>query len=471
MRRGRISSALIVAAVCAGALSAGAISPAAASPSGGWPAALHARLAGFDAQLRASSVAPSGPAAQGLPIPRISVHDPVGDVPSAAGDLTGVGIAQNASGTSFEVTVKSPRNPKTDPTWLAGGGVIFWTLDTNGDGQFDDAAIMASLPDGTLVSAAGGASGPNPKCSPTAVFLPQVGYRVTAPAGCLPRISSARINVQFIYGDPGDPNSPLDSAPDFGFSPSIVIQQGLTDGYWMLGADGHVYPFGGAIAFPGLVPGAQAMAPRKDGKGYWIVDFGGHVFTYGSAHFFGGGPPLNLGEFVSTISATPNGGGYWLFTNQGRVFPFGNASSYGDMSGTVLNGPIVASVATPTGHGYYMVGSDGGIFSFGDARFHGSTGGMHLNKPIVGISPTSNGLGYWLVASDGGVFAFSAPFRGSMGGTRLNQPVDGLVAFGNGYLMAASDGGIFNFSNKGFEGSLAANPPAAPIIGLAAFSL
>ncbi|MDQ1459491.1 MAG: hypothetical protein QOI08_975, partial [Actinomycetota bacterium] len=61
-------------------------------------------------------------------------------------------------------------------------------------------------------------------------------------------------------------------------------------------------------------------------------------------------------------------------------------------------------------------------------------------------------------------------FRGSMGGTKLNRPVDGLVAFGNGYLMAASDGGIFDFSNKAFYGSLAGQPLAAPIVGLAAFS-
>ena len=57
-----------------------------------------------------------------------------------------------------------------------------------------------------------------------------------------------------------------------------------------------------------------------------------------------------------------------------------------------------------------------------------------------------------------------------MGGTKLNRSVDGLVAFGNGYLMAASDGGVFDFSNKPFVGSLANNPPSAPIIGLAAFS-
>jgi hypothetical protein len=57
-----------------------------------------------------------------------------------------------------------------------------------------------------------------------------------------------------------------------------------------------------------------------------------------------------------------------------------------------------------------------------------------------------------------------------MGAARLSKPVNGLVAYGNGYLMVASDGGVFNFSNKAFLGSLANNPPPAPIIGIAAFA-
>jgi hypothetical protein len=101
-------------------------------------------------------------------------------------------------------------------------------------------------------------------------------------------------------------------------------------------------------------------------------------------------------------------------------------------------------------------------------RFHGSTGSMRLNRTIVGIAPTPNNRGYWLVASDGGVFSFNAPFHGSMGAVRLNKPVAGLVAFGTGYLMVANDGGVFDFSNKAFVGSLANNPPLAPIIGIAA---
>ncbi len=238
-------------------------------------------------------------------------------------------------------------------------------------------------------------------------------------------------------------------------------------GYWMLGADGHVYAFGSAPNFGSASDPAVALAARRDGAGYWVVDRAGNVHAFGRAAYFGGHPPVLSGESVSTLSATPSGNGYWLFTTRGRAFPYGDAHFFGDLRAVHLNGPVIASVATPTGHGYYMVASDGGVFSFGDARFHGSMGGTHLNRPIVGLSPTPDNRGYWLVGSDGGVFAFGAPFRGSLGNTVLNEPVNGLVAYGNGYLMVASDGGVFDFSNKKFVGSLGNNPPAAPIVGIA----
>ena len=251
---------------------------------------------------------------------------------------------------------------------------------------------------------------------------------------------------------------------------AAVVEQQERSGYWMLGADGHVFAFGGA---PGLgnAPGpAVALAALRDGTGYWVVDAAGNVLAFGKAAYRGGAPALRAGEVVSTISATPSGKGYWLFTQLGRAFAYGDAHFYGDMGNARLNGPIVASTATPTGRGYYMVGSDGGVFSFGDARFHGSMGSSHLNRPIVGLSPTPDNHGYWLVASDGGVFAFDAPFRGSLGNLSLNRPVNGLVAYGNGYLMVASDGGVFDFSDKRFAGSLGATPLAAPVIGIAAFA-
>ena len=140
------------------------------------------------------------------------------------------------------------------------------------------------------------------------------------------------------------------------------------------------------------------------------------------------------------------------------------------MRNVALNGPVVASAATADGHGYYMVGSDGGIFSFGDARFHGSMGGAAPERSRSSGSrrlPTVRG--YWLVASDGGVFAFDAPFRGSMGARHLNRPV-----IGHGRVRERlPDGRVrrrhLRFSDKPFFGSLAATPPAAPIVGVAVY--
>jgi hypothetical protein len=253
-------------------------------------------------------------------------------------------------------------------------------------------------------------------------------------------------------------------------------------GYWMLGADGHVYAFGDASnhgnapltpgAAGGIREAAADIEATPSGNGYWVVDGAGHVFAHGDAPHLGGVDSLRLapGEWVTSLSATPSGRGYWVFTTRGLVIAFGDARHLGDMGGAVLKEPVVDSVRTPSGRGYYMVASDGGIFAFGDARFFGSMGDKVLNAPVQSLVPDPDGTGYWLVAADGGVFAFDAPFRGSMGGTRLNAPVTGMVSFGNGYLMVATDGGIFNFSDRPFHGSLGAHPPLHPITSVAALS-
>jgi hypothetical protein len=256
--------------------------------------------------------------------------------------------------------------------------------------------------------------------------------------------------------------------------PSVVLGAVARSGYWMVGTDGIVYPFGDAkdlgnpSALLGGVP-AMDIEPTPSLNGYWVVDSAGRVFSYGDAVSRGNANRAALvsGETITSLSRTKSGNGYWLFTTRGRAIPFGDATFLGDMSTVKLNGPVQGSVATPTGLGYYMVASDGGIFSFGDAAFHGSMGATKLNAPVRSMVPTPDGLGYWLVAGDGGIFAFTAPFRGSMGSTPLNKPVVGMVANGNGYLMVAADGGIFNFSDRPFAGSLGNNPPTHPITAVA----
>jgi len=243
-------------------------------------------------------------------------------------------------------------------------------------------------------------------------------------------------------------------------------------GYWMLGSDGAVYPFGQVKTLGSGPAGVTAVdvEASPSGAGYWILTEDGKVAGNGDVTAFGNLDVGRLapGERVTSLSATPSGKGYWVFTNRGRAVAFGDALFLGDVSAVKLNGPVLDSIATPSGQGYYMVASDGGIFAFGDALFAGSMGGRPLNAPVESLVPDGDGSGYWLVASDGGIFAFGAPFRGSMGGTRLAKPVTSMIRYGDGYLMVAGDGGIFNFSSSPFAGSLGGHPPARPIVAVAA---
>ena len=290
--------------------------------------------------------------------------------------------------------------------------------------------------------------------------------------------ASVRETVRFTATKPGTFSDAWSLNPADGlgvrnvtFTARVVAKAPTQHGYWMLGADGAVYPFGDAKGYGNANDAAVThLTPTTTARGYWIVDAAGQVRAFGDARFLGNAGALGFGERVTSISGTRTNRGYWLFTSAGRVFPFGDAPFYGDMRGVRLNGSVIDSVPTASGHGYYMVAADGGVFAFGDAHFWGSLGSVRLNRPIIGLVPTSSGKGYWLDASDGGVFAFGdAPFRGSLGSVRLNRGIVGMVRFGNGYLLAASDGGVFDFSSSPFLGSLADHPPAAPIIGLAAF--
>ena len=270
----------------------------------------------------------------------------------------------------------------------------------------------------------------------------------------------------------------LVTVPQETTSTTAPIQVGpAKSGYWMVGTDGRVYAFGDAKTYgDAVIPaGAQAvdLEPTPSGNGYWIIDDLGNVYAKGDAM---AQPNLDRGkiasaEVITSLSATKTGKGYWIFTSIGQVIPFGDAVYYGDISKTKLNAPVLDSIITSSGLGYYMVAADGGIFTFGDAKFHGSTGDVKLNKPVQSLVPDSDGKGYWLVASDGGVFAFEAPFRGSLGDVKLNKPVTGMVRYGDGYLMVGEDGGIFTFSDKQFNGSLGASPPAKPITSVAALDI
>jgi type VII secretion-associated serine protease mycosin len=306
---------------------------------------------------------------------------------------------------------------------------------------------------------------------------PQFGAGVVDPLGALAAARGTTPADPAPDPDVPDPSTatppPAPAPPPA--PPSPPRPTAARSGYWMVGTDGRVYPFGDAEHYgdpSGALGTTEAVdvEPTPSFHGYWVVDDHGHVFAYGDASWLGNVNPAQLvaGEQVTSLSATRSGAGYWAFTTKGRVVPFGDAQFYGQASAMRLNGAVLDSIVTPSGRGYYMVASDGGIFAYGDARFYGSLGDRRLNAPVQSLVPDADGIGYWLVASDGGVFAFEAPFRGAMGNVNLNRPVTGMVRFGDGYVMVGEDGGIFNFSDRRFSGSLADRPPAARIAAVAA---
>ena len=211
-------------------------------------------------------------------------------------------------------------------------------------------------------------------------------------------------------------------------------------GYWLVGADGTVYEFGGArllgsVARPATAPAVVGMAATPSGNGYWLADTNGTVTAFGDAASLGSASGTHA---VVAIAATPSGGGYWLATSAGGIFAFGDAAAYGSMAGIALNKPVVGLAATPSGHGYWMVASDGGIFSFGDAAFFGSAGSMNLSQPIVAMQALPGGDGYWMTDTQGRVFGFGAAVAaGDSAGCSLPAPVVGMAASGPGTLSPA----------------------------------
>ncbi|MBV8462104.1 MAG: terpene cyclase/mutase family protein, partial [Acidimicrobiales bacterium] len=172
--------------------------------------------------------------------------------------------------------------------------------------------------------------------------------------------------------------------------------------YWLAGADGGIYGFGGAPIYGSL--GNQTLnkpivgvGPTLDGQGYWLTASDGGVFAFGNAAFLGSMGGKTLNRPVVGMAPGVEGGGYWLVASDGGIFNFGSAGFFGSRGGQALNAPIVGMAPAPDGGGYWLMASDGGVFNYGDAGFHGSMGGKTLAAPIVGIAPTPDGGGYWLV--------------------------------------------------------------------------
>src|SRR5207302_582106 len=154
---------------------------------------------------------------------------------------------------------------------------------------------------------------------------------------------------------------------------------------------------------------AQARQPNAGpppDSGYWLVAADGGVFPFGREGGYGSTGAMHLNRAVVGAATTPDHLGYWLVASDGGIVPF-----------------------RADGGGYWLVAGDGVIFPFGDAPGYGSTGAIRLLSPIVGIAATPSGHGYWLAAADSGIFPFGdAPGYGSLGGLTLARPVVSITA-------------------------------------------
>ena len=245
-----------------------------------------------------------------------------------------------------------------------------------------------------------------------------------------------------IAGGPGDAQGPATGPdPAAGNATGGAAPSGR-GGYWLIGADGSVYPFG--LAAHGSLTGSAPAWPitgaaaTPAGSGYWLVGTDGGVFSFGDARFYGSTGALRLNEPIVGMAATPTGGGYWLVASDGGVFSFGNAAFFGSTGGVVLNKPITGMSVSRTGRGYRFVATDGGLFSFGDAPYAGSAAGRRIPEPIVGVAGSPTGNGYWLAGAAGAVYAYGdareqyqPTGNGAMAESPLPAPIVTIVAPSN----------------------------------------
>ena len=89
------------------------------------------------------------------------------------------------------------------------------------------------------------------------------------------------------------------------------------------------------------------MTPTPSGKGYWMVGTDGAVFPYGDAAALGSASALRS---VAALASTPTGAGYWAVGADGSLAAFGDAADLGRPTGQLAK-PIVGMAVVPASDG------------------------------------------------------------------------------------------------------------------------
>jgi hypothetical protein len=214
-----------------------------------------------------------------------------------------------------------------------------------------------------------------------------------------------------------------------------------------------------------------ALVPTPDRKGYWLVGADGSVYPFGDARYEGGAGGRVRQDPIVAAATTPDGHGYWLVTGHGRVKPFGDARSYGSIRPPLTN-QVVGIAGTPDGQGYWIACKSGKVFHFGDASYYGSAGAKSAAQSVVALAATPDGGGYWLARANGNVARFGDALH-LAAPAKAKSPVVGLAVTpdGTGDWVATQDGTVISAGSAVGRGSLAAVPATVYVTSIAAMPL
>ncbi|GEM_PF-6940200 len=291
-------------------------------------------------------------------------------------NYTATVVAQNAAGDGpFTQAVASP-----DGTYETDG---YWMVRSNGQVYAFGGALHHGEPFGSLP---GGV---------TAVAItshPQGGgYWVLASNGKV-----------YAYGAAAPFGEPFGTLPA-GEAVTSIAAHPDGNGYWVFTNLGRALNYGSAQHFGdlitlGIVPNdpVVASAPTANGDGYFMVGADGGLFNFGGAVYVSSVPQVLPGVVLNQpivgIVPDPDGSGYWMIAADGGVFGF-DAPFRGSLPGLGISPVHAINGMVPFGSdGYIAVGGDGGLFSFGSgAQYFGSlpdqnVGPFAVVDDVVGVT-------------------------------------------------------------------------------------
>jgi hypothetical protein len=210
-----------------------------------------------------------------------------------------------------------------------------------------------------------------------------------------------------------------------------VADPGWGDGFVTLTSSGVLRAFG-TVTSLGDVSSKQAgpavdVAFTPGGAGYWILMADGGIYPFGDARYHSSPRRAGAGVDARRLAVRPQGDGYWVLMADGTVHGFGAAIALGAPG--AASGEVVGIAATSTGNGYRVLLGSGEVAAYGDAADAGGMGRLNVrwSKPAAAIMSVRGTDGYVISSRDGGLYTFNgAPFLGSFAGS--GTTVVGLAA-------------------------------------------